>query len=433
MPRRRNSSAVGETMPSVRLAESVPLRALQRLCHAHEVGARILGADRARVAARPDLLEHRLGRLEVGRDEAHDRAVEVARAALVVERGHLDVQLASIAGAEAHVDALGVLRRKRPRHELRGQGPELGRSDPRRRPLLARVARPRDRASEAVLPLREERVLAAGQQRDRGAALGRRGVVAEELGQPAGIEPVEDLGARRWDRLERLLDDLLAGGADRLAQEDVRDRRRVGRVVVATTRLLGQAGGGPGRSAAGADRRERDPGRPHVVQQLVVRAGCRPAVGDEDDVAQGGRVVDEVVVGGLQAGVDVRVAVGAEAEPVADGAEVDRRGADRPVRVLVEGDDAELVGRRERLGGAQDRLLGDVDLLEAALARWVGRVARCRRCSGSRPCCPTCPPPPPSPRPASARGRGPSCTPAASPRAACRGSRRRRSSRARRA
>ncbi len=87
------------------------------------------------------------------------------------------------------------------------------------------------------------------------------------------------------------------------------------------------------------------------------------------------RVVDEVVVGGLQAGVDVRVAVRAEAEPVADGAEVDRRGPDRPVSVPIEGHDPELVGRRQRLGRAEDRLLGDVDLLEAALAGRVGRIA----------------------------------------------------------
>ena len=64
-----------------------------------------------------------------------------------------------------------------------------------------------------------------------------------------------------------------------------------------------------------------------------------------------------------------------EAEAVAEGAEVDRCRAHRPVRVLVERDDAELVGRGERLGRAKDRLLGDVDLLEAALAGWVGGVA----------------------------------------------------------
>ena len=39
--------------------------------------------------------------------------------------------------------------------------------------------------------------------------------------------------------------------------------------------------------------------------------------------------------------------------------------------IVVEGDDAELVGRRERLGGTKDRLLGDVDLLEASLSRWL--------------------------------------------------------------
>ena len=77
-------------------------------------------------------------------------------------------------------------------------------------------------------------------------------------------------------------------------------------------------------------------------------------------------LLDQVVVGGLQAGVDVRLPVGLEAERVLQADEVDRSGAHRPVGALVEGHHAELVGRRERVGGAQDRLLGDVDLLEAA-------------------------------------------------------------------
>jgi hypothetical protein len=80
MPRRRNSSAVGETIPSVRLAESVPSGLSNVWATTHEVGARILREHRPGVAARSDLLEDRLRRLEVGGDEAQDRAIEVARA-----------------------------------------------------------------------------------------------------------------------------------------------------------------------------------------------------------------------------------------------------------------------------------------------------------------------------------------------------------------
>jgi hypothetical protein len=182
---------------------------------------------------------------------------------LIVERGHLDVQLATIARTEAHVDPLGVLRRRSVHAtscavRVPNSGvPIHGVAHCWRASLVHAT-----RSPQAVLPLREERVLPAGQQRDRRAALGGRGVVPEELRQPAGIETVEHLGARRRDRLERLLDDLLSGGADRLAQEDVRDRGRVGRVVVATARLLGQLPEDPRRTAARSDRRERDPGRP---------------------------------------------------------------------------------------------------------------------------------------------------------------------------
>ena len=49
---------------------------------------------------------------------------------------------------------------------------------------------------------------------------------------------------------------------------------------------------------------------------------------------------------------------------VADAAE--RLRPDDPVRGLVEGDDAELVALGHGRGGPQDRLLADVDLLDAA-------------------------------------------------------------------
>ena len=75
-----------------------PVRILEGLRHADEVRALVLGTDRAGVAAGADLLEHGLRRLEIGRDEPQDGPIEVARPDLVVERGHLDVQLALLAG-----------------------------------------------------------------------------------------------------------------------------------------------------------------------------------------------------------------------------------------------------------------------------------------------------------------------------------------------
>ena len=131
---------------------------------ADEVGAGVVGADGAGVPARADLLERRLQRIQVRGHQAQHGAIEVARRAVVVDRGDLHVQLAVATGAEADIDPGCVLRGQRPAHQLRGQGPELGRSDPGCRPLLARVGGPRHRAAEAVLPLREQRVLAGGEE-----------------------------------------------------------------------------------------------------------------------------------------------------------------------------------------------------------------------------------------------------------------------------
>ena len=70
----------------------------------------------------------------------------------------------------------------------------------------------------------------------------------------------------------------------------------------------------------------------------------------------------------VEPGEDVRLAVGADpgdlALQVGDAAE--RLGPDDPVRGLVEADDPELVALGQGRGGPQDRLLADVDLLDAA-------------------------------------------------------------------
>src|SRR5699024_2649484 len=106
-------------------------------------------------------------------------------------------------------------------------------------------------------------------QPNGGGALGGRGVVAVETGEAAGVEAAQDLRGLRRDGLEVLLDDLLAGGPNRLAQEDVGDARRVAGVVVAAARLLGELAQDVARSTARADRREGDAGGLHVVEQLV--------------------------------------------------------------------------------------------------------------------------------------------------------------------
>ena len=93
----------------------------------------------------------------------------------------------------------------------------------------------------------------------------------------------------------------------------------------------------------------------------------------------------------VEAGEDVRLAVGADAGDlaleVADAAE--RLRPDDPVRRLVEADDAELVALGQGRGGAQDRLLADVDLLDAADPAPAAHPAVEACCSGRPPSSPT--------------------------------------------
>ena len=69
----------------------------------------------------------------------------------------------------------------------------------------------------------------------------------------------------------------------------------------------------------------------------------------------------------LEAGEDVRLAVRRDARELAPDVARLTEGlrVDDPVGRLVEGDDAELVPRRQRRRGAQDRLLADVGLADA--------------------------------------------------------------------
>ena len=139
-------------------------------------------------------------------------------------------------------------------------------------------------------------------------------------------------------------------------------------VVEPAAALLGEALEERVRAAARADRRERDPGGLHLGEDRVVLARARPSVGQQDDVATGRGRALERRHRLVEPGEDVRLAIrpdpGDLALEVADPAE--RLGPDDPVRGLVEADDPELVALGQGRGGPQDRLLADVDLLDAA-------------------------------------------------------------------
>ena len=341
-----------------------PERRRPRSCLAdpHRVRARLDLAEVTLVHARRDLIEADLVRGKVRPDDDRHRPVEVARRAVALDA--LDVQPRPAAERlERCLDPARLLARKRPADELAEEPAEAVPADPVLGPSPRGVRGPRHGPPEAVLPLREEGIVARRDQHELRRGLDRRAVVAEELGE-AGLQAADDRRGGGLDRVELLFDDLLAGDLLRLLQEDVRDRRDVRGGVEPAAALLRELLEERIRAAARANRRERDPCGLHPLEDLVVLAGSRPAVGQQDDVAARRGDLLERLHGLVEARVDVRLAerVDARDRPLEVADVAQRLGLDDPVGGLVEGNHAKLVARAQRSGRAQDRLLADIDL-----------------------------------------------------------------------
>ncbi len=150
--------------------------------------------DPQRIRARIDLAEWRLVDarrhldegdvlwLQVRPDDRRPGGVEVARRAVGLDA--LDVEGGrTVLRIEAGLDAVGLLARERPAHELREEPVEPTPRQPVLGPAAGRVRGPRHGSPQAVLPLREQRIV-TGRDEDRlRGRLGRRAVVAEELRQ----------------------------------------------------------------------------------------------------------------------------------------------------------------------------------------------------------------------------------------------------------
>ena len=366
-PRSRYSAAVGATSPSVRPSGRRPGPGLR---HAHRVGAALEGRDRRLVHARRHLAQVDGRGLEVRPHERHAGRVEVARRAVGVDA--LDPQVGPPATVdERGLDAAALLARERPAHHLADELGEALPADPALRPAARRVRRPGDRPPQPVLPLREERIVARRDEDRLGGRLGRRAVVAQQRRQPA-LDAAQDRRRRGQDREELLLHDLLAGDLLGLLEEDVRDGGRVGWRSRSARR----------RRFASCSRNGLAPPPAPTVESVIPAAFIGSRISsywpllDQPSVSR--MMWRRVAVALLerlhrlvQAREDVRLAErrdpGDRPLQVRDAAQ--GRRLDDPVRLLVEGDDAQLVALGQRRGGPQDRLLADVDLLDARRCR----------------------------------------------------------------
>ena len=175
---RRYSAAVGATSPIVRPSGAGPR---PRLRHPDRVRAGLDLAERRLVDARRGLDEVDGRR---ARGSAPRPTPSSSRSPVASRRPRRSRRAATSSPpvvVEAGLDAVGLLARERPAHELREEPVEPAPADPVLGPAAGRVRRPRDGPAEAVLPLGEERVVAGRHEHRLRGRLGRRAVVAEEL------------------------------------------------------------------------------------------------------------------------------------------------------------------------------------------------------------------------------------------------------------
>jgi len=182
-----------------------------------------------------------------------------------------------------------------------------------------------------------------------------------------------------YHREELLFDDVGARGQHRLGGEDGRDRADVaGEVEVAPP------GGGDilqeGRRpfADGHNRGRSVVQDAHLLHGRDDAGRVGAAIGQEDDVLEQGGVVRQVGGSGADAGQDVRSAPGAQrGDLLLNGSRVLRQGREHhPRRAAVKADDADAIHRVEQVDRADDRLLGQVDVGEAARPDRAHRAGR---------------------------------------------------------
>ena len=162
------------------------------LGHAHRIGARPDLAEVLLVHAGCHLVQVRLNGRQVRTDEHRGRRIEITRRAVGFDG--LDMQCRpAVLHLERGLDAAGFLARKRPAHELAEELRETWPGHPVAGPATGRVRGPGDASTEAVLPLRQERIVPGGDENGLGRRLRGRAVVPEKL-REAVVQASKDRG-----------------------------------------------------------------------------------------------------------------------------------------------------------------------------------------------------------------------------------------------
>src|SRR5215470_11988650 len=209
------------------------------LGHADEIYAFLRSREAPPIAAGADLLELDHVPLLVRRDHADLRVEEIDELALAVDG--VDHDLARLVHARHRGHRVAArARAQRPARQLRPELVEVAPAQPEHAPLTLGVGGEGGRASEAVAPGGEERVLLMRHEHHLGVALERGRHVAAERRRFLPVDLLDRLVARRGDRgLEGLLHQGGLGGELRLQGEDARHRGTLVRVVEAPAAPLG--------------------------------------------------------------------------------------------------------------------------------------------------------------------------------------------------
>ena len=210
-------------------------------------------------------------------------------------------------------------------------------------------------------------------EHELGRALHRGGDVATEGRHVLPVDVLHRLVARRRElRLERLLDERSLRGELRLQREDPGDRLGILRVVETPLAPLRDVDHELHVGVlADGDGRDGDLVLDHAPQEPGEIAARHLTVGEEDDVLEEGRPLEELRVGLLER----RVAIGTAARLDRSDGVVDRvlvlghAHRDIPDELGVPALDADLVTIVEQIHHEVGGLLGEVELRDLLVAR----------------------------------------------------------------
>ena len=164
-------------------------------------------------------------------------------------------------------------------------------------PLAFQVRCPGGSASQAILPGCQQWIAAGGEQILASGILDGGAVVAQQGRQARGIQAAQHWPRRRWQRIERFFNNILADRLDRFLQENVGNVENIGSWIISPPAHIRQGGQVLGRAFAGCHHAEGYALFFHFERQAGQIARAHPTIRHQNDVLAPGLNTFQRLVG----------------------------------------------------------------------------------------------------------------------------------------